>query len=93
MDQNTNIIQKKKVKLNIKKSGIIKKAILCGIEHETHYSKKSVGSKSPCLTFRCKCKCYSKFTDEQLKFAFNQYYSIKSHSQQYSHLKGISEVF
>jgi hypothetical protein len=42
MDQNSNTIQKKKVKLNIKKSDFIKKAILSCEEHETHYIKNTV---------------------------------------------------
>ncbi len=65
MDQYSNTIQKKKVKLDIKKSDIMN-----GSERETHYSKRTVSCKNACFTFRCKCKCYSKFT-EQFKFAFN----------------------
>jgi hypothetical protein len=89
MDSNLININKKLKKVKIYEREITKNAIISGKEHKAHYSDKIISSKNPCFTFQCKCKCYSKFTDEQIRHAFKQYYSFKNHSQQYSHLKGI----
>jgi hypothetical protein len=80
-----------KVKKNGRRSDQIRDAIISGKEHESHRNNKLIARRQQCLWFECKCKvkCESKFTEEQKKFVFQQFYSFKSHSQQYLYLKGI----
>jgi hypothetical protein len=80
-----------KVKKNGRRSDQIRDAIISGKEHSSHRNNKLIARRQQCLWFECKCKvkCESKFTEEQKKFVFQQFYSFKSHSQQYLYLKGI----
>ena len=88
MDLNKCKIRKKSIKPKVSKKELIKNAILSGRKRLTHYSNSVVDQKTPFFSFQCKCKCYSKLADEQIWFAFNHYYSLKSHAKQYAYLKG-----
>ncbi len=68
MDNNSDLIIKKFKKVKQYRRQLIKSAILSGKEHETHISKKIISSKKSCFTFQCKCKCYLKLTDEQIRY-------------------------
>jgi hypothetical protein len=81
---------KKINKSNMRNSEKIKRAKISGKAHRNHKNNKDISFRSPCFSFNCNCSCYSKFSNEQIMFVFNQYYSLESHSHQYSYLKGIS---
>ncbi len=70
----------------------IKKNFLSGKDHKSH-NKKSIPSRRQCLAFSCKCKCYEKFSDQQLRYVFKQYYDLKSHCEQYTYLRGERKSF
>jgi hypothetical protein len=90
MNQNNDRIMKKVRKT---RREIIKQNVLSGKEHKSHNNKNLIPSRRQCLAFSCKCKCYAKFSDQQLRYAFKQNYDLKSHSQQYAYLRDQRKSF
>jgi hypothetical protein len=78
-------------KQKIYKREFIKKCIIAGKEHSTHYSNKILPSKTQNTTFTCICEpqCVFKFTEYQLNEIFNRYYSLKTHNEQHLFLKSL----
>jgi hypothetical protein len=89
MNQNNDKIMKKVRKT---RRELIKQNILSEKEHKSHNNKKLIPSRRQCLAFSCKCKSYAKFSDQQLRYVFKQYYDLKSHSKQRAYLRGIQNL-
>jgi hypothetical protein len=88
MNQNNDKIMKKVRKT---RREIIKQNVLSGKEHKFHNNKKLIPSRRQYLAFSC--KCYAKFSDQQLRYVFKQYYDLKSHCEQYARLRRQKKFF
>ncbi len=73
------------------KKEIIKKDILKGREHVTHYSEKIIPARKSNLIFDCNCKvkCNNLLSDNQKIQVFKNYNELDSHSKQYLLLRSL----
>ncbi len=95
INQNNDKIMKKVRKVRKSRTELIKQNFLSGKEHKCDNNKKLIPSRRQCLAFSRKCKCYAKFSDQQLRYVLKHIMisNLKSHCEQYAYLRGERKTF